>query len=531
MSTEELLALEVMPTSMTPAELEAYAQKYYVVSLQQQGLSAAAALEKAKCERTTAWATKCRRRFEAFGASGLLDLRKFNQKESDTMTNDVKEIVLRVWHGNLAQGPRLITKEVAGICKDRQLPVPSESSVKQYLESLPDPIKLTRGGYFDTWDKQAKPTLPFRPTKHANQRYQSDHTRMDIWARMLVGGVWLPVVLYLTVMLDDFSRAIAGMTVTVGTANSWSITQALRHALLPKAEPGWLVHGRPIVFQCDRGADFTSHAITTAMAVLGITVDLDPPNYPNRKGKVERWFQTLDQGCLRALPGHMAAIGSSEGAALKNLHKLLTPDQIEQEVKRWIVEEYHHRTHSVTNRKPLELWQETVQLVVPDEAAVFRVLLRMDGQLRKVQRMLKFSVNGQGGLYWSPDLLPLYGRRVRVAYNPEDMRRIAIHCELNGEFLAEPWLLGHPESPFTRDHVKAERRGYRRGLKALTARYLEESRANEAEAADAQEWDDARAANAADEECQHDPELVDPEDEEAAEILEDLMNRRRNGDG
>src|SRR5690606_21160132 len=112
---------------------------------------------------------------------------------------------------------------------------------------------------------------------------------------------------------------------------------------------------------------------------------------------------------LRALPGHMKAIGTSKGAAEKHIHKLLTPEQIEAEITKWIVSEYHVRTHSTTDRKPIELWEEKVHLRVPTEDEVFRALMRMEEGVRKVQPVIEFTRDGKGGLYWCPELLEHYG--------------------------------------------------------------------------------------------------------------------------
>src|SRR5690606_7612566 len=166
---------------------------------------------------------------------------------------------------------------------------------------------------------------------------------------------------------------------------------------LPKVDSRWRVHGICDVLQCDRGADFMSHAVTAALGVLGVAIDPDPPYYPNSKGKVERWFLTLDHGCLRGLPGHMEAMGRSRGAAEKQVHKLLTPEQIEREITEWIVNEYHVRTHSATDRKPIELWEETVHLRTPTEDEVFRALMRMEDRVRTIQPVIQFTRDGNGG--------------------------------------------------------------------------------------------------------------------------------------
>ena len=523
MSNEEVMALRVDPAALGD-HLEEFAQRVRLVSLMARGVSARKALEHIGIKRTPAWATKLFRRFRQFGEKGLLDLRKYNGAKQNVMTLEVQNAVMKVWHTYPAAGAPKVHAEAKKVCQGLGLPIPSASTVKAYLESLPEAVKMTRGGQFAEYDKQARTTLPTRFTKYANQRFQADHTRLDIWARHLVDGKWVPVEVWLTALLDDYSRAIAGIAMTKDAANSWSITRALRHAFLPKQDARWAVHGTCEVFQCDRGADFMSHAITAALGVLGVMVDPDPPHYPNRKGKVERWSLTLDHGCLRGLPGHMGAIGTSRGAAEKNIHKLLTPEQIEAEITEWIVTEYHTRTHSKTNRRPIDLWEETVHLRTSSDDDVFRALVRMEDKVRTVQPVIEFTRNDEGGLYWCPELLEHYGRSVKVAYNPEDMRRIAVFCDKTDEFLGEPWLLGHAKCPYSEDDVRRHAANYRRGLQSRIERHLNQAEAARIEANATAEWDAAR------EQVTEIPavpaEQVDPEEAEVENVLKSMSKRR-----
>lgn len=526
MSPEQIRTITVDPRGLTPEELEDFAMKHRIVSLMEGGLSAREAVEHLpECDYTPAWANKQRRRYRDYGAPGLLDLRKFNGKETEVMTQQVKAIVLKYWHGLPAAGVNIIARNVAGECKKLNVRPPTESTVRAYLDSLPEPEKLSRGAHMDVWDKQARPVQTFRGSKRACERYQSDHARLQLWGRVLKNGEWEPVQVWLTAHLDDYSRAIPGIAVSIGSANSWSITRSLRHAILPKEEPGWEIFGVPDILQTDQGGDYMSHAITTALGVLGIRHDPDPPYYPDGKGKIERFFRTLDEGCLRGLPGHMEAIGKSEGAAKKNLHKLLTPEQIEREIKIWIVEEYHQRRHSSTKRKPIELWQETAQPRLPSEGEVFRALLHLDEGVRTVGRTVDFTKDGEGGSYWSPDILALWGRKVRVGYHPADMSRIVLHCQSNGEFLAELWLLDHEDCPYDWADVKRAASQYRHGLKSRAAKYRKEHEQQEIAAREAEEWEEARSETESD--SDPDPEPIDPEDAEAEKILKEINERNQ----
>jgi putative transposase len=237
--------------------------------------------------------------------------------------------------------------------------------IKKFLKNRPLHDKLVREGKIEVWDKQARPVVRFNITSYANERWQVDHSRLDIWVREKVNSKWQPAQVYLSVALDAHSRAIAGIWLSTRYPDSWTVALLLRQAILPKQHPDWKNRGVPNIYQPDRGRDFMANSIMISLGYLGISRDPDPPHYPNRKGKIERWFLTLDRGCLRMLPGHMAAIGVTMGAAEKHVAELLELPDLREEIVKYIVESYHQRTHSETGRKPAGFWEETALVRMP----------------------------------------------------------------------------------------------------------------------------------------------------------------------
>jgi putative transposase len=226
-------------------------------------------------------------------------------------------------------------------------------------------------------------------------------------------------------------------------------------------------------------------------------LDPDPPYYPNRKGKIERWFLSLDRGCLRILPGHMDAIGRTREAAEKHVHLLLTIPQLRKEIERWIVADYHQRTHSETGRKPAELWEETVRLRLPEsEDALHLLLLKSDKERTVYNTGIEFKFRGSdertGHRYWAPDLIYHVGERVTLRYNPEDRESILVYSAATKEYICEAWLMGEEESRYTVEDVKQARNEFRRGLQERLKDYVNEIEREDRKRAQEAEWDEAR---------------------------------------
>ena len=106
-----------------------------------------------------------------------------------------------------------------------------------------------------------------RESTNANDLWQADHTQLDV---IVLDESDRPVRPWLTVILDDKSRAVAGYTVFLGDPTSLQAALALRQAIWRKSDPAWPVCGLPSALYSDHGADFTSDHIAQVCADLKV---------------------------------------------------------------------------------------------------------------------------------------------------------------------------------------------------------------------------------------------------------------------
>jgi putative transposase len=250
----------------------------------------------------------------------------------------------------------------------------------------------------------------------------------------------------------------------------------LYFAIMPKPVKGWGIFGRPQIIQCDNGRDYTSKAMLITLAILGIFLDLDYPYYPNSKGKVERVFRTLDTMLLRLLPGHFEDIGRSETSACKRVGELLTREQLKAELERAVVE-YNNTVHGETERKPQELWEETVAGPdLPEEDELNTCLLHYDKE-RTIQGFgIRIKLGGEKRLYWHEAFTYYWKEKVTVAYNPESLDSVLLY-DSSGKFLLEAWDLRAENPKYTLADVRTSRKkilGMLRGIKKRGKDYMEE---------------------------------------------------------
>ena len=98
-----------------------------------------------------------------------------------------------------------------------------------------------------------------------NAVWQADHTMLDL---LILDEGGKPARPWLTTMVDDHSRAIAGYSVFLGAPCVLNTCLALRHAIWRKADPTWPVCGIPDVLYVDHGSDFTSQHLDQVAASL-----------------------------------------------------------------------------------------------------------------------------------------------------------------------------------------------------------------------------------------------------------------------
>lgn len=458
---------------LTKEQFEKYAENHYLVKLMDnEKLSPAAAIERAGAKRTVRAVAHLYKRYKDGDQDALIDLRWCRQPPAMVLIAAVKNIIFGLLFSRPAAGINLIARLTIDFCRKNNLPIPSVKTVQKFYRRLPESVKMARSPtLLREWRKQGAPVTRYENTSRANERWQVDHTTLDIWIRILVNGKWKAVRCYLTLALDAHTRAIAGFWLSTKSPDAWAIKLMLRNAIRPKQNKNWSVFGVPSYLQCDCGKDWLSEAVGITLMALGIIIDPDAPYYPNSKGKCERVFRTLDQGLLRGLKGHILDIGTSETSADMRIAELLTRDQLLKEITRWVVDVYHQAVHSETERKPNEFWEETVALpILPTDDELNTLLLHQDVTRTVQSHGIRWKKYGVKHLFWHPEFAHHWREKVSLAYNPEDTESVYIYGT-DGKFVCEAWNMRAEKPRYSLEDVKQARKQFYAGLRGLKERY------------------------------------------------------------
>ncbi len=279
-------------------------------------------------------------RYKTEGLDGLN-----RRRRSDGDRRKLPDELVRLIEGMALRKPRpscaAIYRRIAAVATNQDWHIPSYSTVWSIIQAL-DPAMVTlaqegAAAYRDRYE------LIYRHRAAApNALWQADHTMLDMLILDADGTAVRP---WLTAIMDDHSRVIAGYLVFLGAPSALQTALALRQAIWRKQNPDWPVCGIPEVLYVDHGSDFTSDHLDQAAAALRFQLVFSAVARPQGRGKIERLFGTLNTELLPQLPGN-----SLDGRPATSA-KLSLPE-LDAAIGAWIIGTYNARPHGETGVSP-----------------------------------------------------------------------------------------------------------------------------------------------------------------------------------
>ncbi|WP_431711284.1 Mu transposase C-terminal domain-containing protein [Glutamicibacter uratoxydans] len=326
----------------------------------------------------------------------------------------------------------------------------SYSSVRSIVQNL-DPSLRTlalqgpvvyRDKYELVWRHRAE---------EPNSVWQADHTELDI---LILDANQKPARPWLTVILDDYSRAVCGYMVFLGAPSAFFTSLAIRDAIWPKNEQTWPMCGIPDRLYVDHGTDFTSLHLAQTAKDLHFEIVYSAVARPQGRGKIERIFGTLNTELLPTLPGHI--IRGKQSSPPK-----LTLNELDSKIRAFITDTYHQRTHPETKTAPTIAWLNQGWLPrLPESIDALNLLLLTVAKPRMVHRD---GVHFQGLRYISPLLAAYVREQVTIRYDPRDISEIRVFHR--DSFICKAVDPEHESSTVTLKDIQAARNARKRELR------------------------------------------------------------------
>ncbi|UQX10998.1 Mu transposase C-terminal domain-containing protein [Candidatus Mycobacterium methanotrophicum] len=211
-----------------------------------------------------------------------------------------------------------------------------------------------------------------RPTR-PGEYLLMDTTRLDVFALDPFTLQWVQA--ELTVGMDWYTRCVTGIRVTPVSTKSVDAASVLYQAYRPRpagkdwpAHAVWPEHGIPrsvlidvdavegsfvgavgpaIVPETiviDHGKIYVSDHLTSVCQRMGISIQPARLRTGRDKGPVERFFRTIREDLLQALPGYKGPDVHSRGLD-PEAEAFFYLDELEAIIREWVAVVYHHRPH------------------------------------------------------------------------------------------------------------------------------------------------------------------------------------------
>jgi putative transposase len=352
--------------------------------------------------------------YRTYGLAGLIRAPRADRGQHRRIVPELQRLIEGLALQRPPPSTATIHRQIGPIAREHGWPLPSYTSVYGIIQQL-DPALVMLAHYGPKVYGEIFDLIHRREASQPNEIWQADHTPLDVW---LIGEGGQPIRPWLTVIEDDYSRAIAGYYLLTHPPSILHTALALRQAIWRKSEPHWHICGIPQIFYTDHGSDFTSRHLEQVAADLKIELIFSTVDMPRGRGKIERLFETINQLFLCEVPGYTPP-GTPPATPQ------LTLDAFEVRFRTFLLEQYHHRIHSETAMAPQARWGATGFLPhLPESLSQLDLLLLNIARTRRVQQD---GIRFQGLRYLDLNLAAYVGEDVTIRYDPRDMAEIRVY--------------------------------------------------------------------------------------------------------
>lgn len=299
-------------------------------------------------------------------------------------------------------------------------------------------------GLYDTYISKASAIL---------QHVFADHWLLDMF---ILDEDGKPVRLWLTLLIDAYSRCILGMALLYEGPCIESVQTALLHTMWPKHShtdlgltEDWACYGIPLHLHLDNAWAHHAHSVEDLARAIGLggrynsmVLDFRPPYRGWYGAIIERLFGNFSDTLKQMFP---SAIRSSDPKEVRRAAKeaVYTFEDVYRLIHELILI-YQHTPHSALNgMTPHEKWAEGIKMGLPQVPQLTDEVERLFWRLHPDPRKITSKGISLFGLnYWSAALKDApqrdkHGKRIeyRVRVDVNDISHIALFKE--GQWLGD----------------------------------------------------------------------------------------------
>lgn len=264
----------------------------------------------------------------------------------------------------------------------------------------------------------------------------------DLWDRLhehaqvrieRMGRVWM------SAALDAFSRSIVGLKILKGAPDADAAVATLamvaqrkdKLSALLGAQSRWPQCGTPEAVHTDAGAGYVSAKFEMATMMFTGKHRIPPSKHPHLRGRIERFFRTLNQRYIHLFSGQTFSNPLFKGEYDPEKYAHVTDEEFADLIARLIIDCYHNTKIRSLGMTPLDAWERGSQLArgaikPPPSSRKYREIFGAT-----VKRSIGNSgIEIAGNIYSSSKLLDIrkkwFRAKLWVRINEEDISTISV---------------------------------------------------------------------------------------------------------
>ncbi len=354
-----------------------------------------------------------KKQFVNYGLQGLERKKRNDRGMHRSITDELFQLTQALALQQPAMTVAAIFRKIKIIAEGQSCKPPIYGTIYNIVKNM-DPALLTLAHEGGKAYLQKYELIYRRECNKPNEIWQIDHSLLDIY---LLDGKGKECKPWLTVVIDDFSRAICGYFLSFDAPSALATALALRQAIWRKHNPLWPMCGIPQILYTDHGSDFMSLHIEQVCINLKIRLLNSRVGRPQGRGKIERFFETINESVLRQLPGYCL-----NGKAV--IKPSLDLGAFQNLLEEFLLGHYHYQPHSTTGELTVKKWTEGFLPYLPESLESLDLLLLSIDKPRKIQRD---GIRFQGLRYIAPTLAGFVGESVTIRYDPRDLAEIRVY--------------------------------------------------------------------------------------------------------
>lgn len=339
----------------------------------------------------------------------------------------------------------------AGAKIHKELRVPNIDTFRERCNQIPrGHLELAHNGKAAARNKNAAVRFGL-DTDRPLERIELDESRVDLMTIMMLSGEWSKLTkaekdlvsrvrLWITAAIDTSTRCLLGLRFHPEEPSASTALATLGMVYQDKSqlsetlgcETRWYQHGNAEEICVDSATWLASMVMRVAVLDAGACFFQPKAGDPRSKGRIERWFRTINRDALAPFSGRTYGSPDEMGDLSASEQASIAYDQYAILMYRFLIDVYHNTEHyGLQDETPNAAWERLNKFYKPTPPMSKNIHRHIFG-VKAVRKISTAGIRFLGIQFWSKALHHLFLTKdayVEIRVNIADLGMISVKHE------------------------------------------------------------------------------------------------------